>query len=131
MTVNLLLLTLYTFIGALLTFAIIEWFVKPYIRTKDESKVFLSEIRLIVFLSGFLEILLYAGSFVLKKPEFVILWIGVKTALRWDRKRKNEEEISDRHRRGMYHSFLIGTSLNIIFALIAYCLVFGMTDLFK
>jgi|WetSurMetagenome_2_1015567.scaffolds.fasta_scaffold37284_1 hypothetical protein len=131
MICKLLLLTLYSLIGAVLTFSMVELFVKPYIRKKNDSNEFLSEIRLIVFFSGFLEVLLYAGSFALKKPEFIILWIGVKTALRWDRKRKKEEEISDRHRRGMYHSFLIGTSLNIIFGLIAYSLVFGITDLIK
>jgi hypothetical protein len=115
---------------AILTWIVIEFLVKPYLRHESNSilakdKKHLSEVPWIVFFSGFFEILLYGGSFLVGKPEFIILWIGVKTALKWERKPKNEQDLNDVDRRGMYHSFLLGTALNIIFGYSSACLVEG------
>ena len=130
MTSRYLLLLLYSLGGAFITWLIIEYNVKPYIRKESKSDLgkegkHLSEVPWIVFFSGYLEIILYGGSFLVGKPEFVILWIGVKTALKWDRKPKQEQVLNDTDRRGMYHSFLLGTALNIIFGFISACFVTG------
>jgi hypothetical protein len=122
---------LYALIGAILTWAIIEHLVKPYIKkasapgSKKGSKP-LQEVPWIVFFSGMLEIILYGGSFLAGKPEFIVVWIGFKIALKWDRKISNTHDaFSDTERRGFYHSNLLGTALNIVFGYIAACLIKG------
>jgi hypothetical protein len=127
---KILFLFIYSLGGALITTFFIECLVKPYVRRESKSNLgkdnkHLSEVRWLVFFSGFLEVILYGGSFLIGKPEFIILWIGVKTALKWDRKPVRELDINDTDRRGMYHSFLLGTALNIVLGYLAACFVSG------
>ncbi len=116
----------YSLCSAILTFLVIEKGIKWYLRRKlKATEEYLSEIPVVVFISGFVEILLYTGSFLVGKPEFIVLWTGVKTALRWDRKNKKEKKAQIISQRGTYHTFLLGTGLNIIFAYISACLIQG------
>src|SRR5687768_15773146 len=79
-----------------------------------KDKDYLNEFSVLAFFSGLLEIFLYASSFLIGKPEFILLWMGIKTALRWDRKRHKKIPSMDVQIRGLYYSFLIGNGLNIL-----------------
>jgi len=130
MIVKILLLILLSLVGATFTLLIINYMIKPYIKSKVSSaaskeKSYLIELWLLAFFGGFLEVLLYGGSFLIDKPEFILIWLGVKTALRWDRKRNEKEESRDKEYRGLFYSFLIGSALNIIWGYIIFCIVSG------
>lgn len=120
------LLIVFSLFSAFLTWMVINLWAKRYI--KKELKVadnYLNELPWLVFVSGFIEILLYSLSFLIGKPEFIVFWVGVKTALKWDRKGKKEKGLPIEVQRGTYHNFLLGTGLNIIFGYITACLVNG------
>jgi hypothetical protein len=132
MICKILFLIFLSLVGAFLTQVIIDYLVKPYIKSKlppkaPKDKNDLKELPRLAFFGGFLEILLYSGSFLIEKPEFILLWLGVKTALRWDRKRNEKEEYQEEYRkilyRGLYYSFLIGSAINIIFGYIIYRII--------
>lgn len=120
---------IYSSCGAILTWVVVEKGVKAYVRRKARKKEnkkeqSLSELSQLAFISGLVEIFLYCGSMLVGKPEFIVFWIGVKTALRWDRKPENEES-KTAIQRGTYHTFLLGNALNIMFAYVSACLVTG------
>jgi hypothetical protein len=67
--------------------------------------------------------LLYVISISIEKPEFIAIWLTLKTALRWDRDRNKNDAQSTTDRiadditmRGTYLTFLIGNGINIILA---------------
>lgn len=129
-------LILFSIIGASLVWCFIEKLIKPHIKSKlpndpDRPKDHLAELPLLAFLSGFLEILLFSSSFLIDKPEFILLWLGIKTALKWDRKRNEQKEYRDFESRGQYFSFLIGNAVNIILAFTIASIISGQFLYFK
>ncbi|MGE0278514.1 MAG: hypothetical protein AB7R40_24220 [Nitrospiraceae bacterium] len=72
---------------------------------------------------GLIECVMYLGAFLLEKPEFVAVWLGLKTVIRW---RHWESDIpvgnkNDRPEywvfgRDAYNLFLIGNGLVLLFA---------------
>lgn len=128
MLCKILLLLVLSLIGSIIVFAIVRYLIKPYIKNqldllKGDKKRYLDELPFLAFVSGFLEIFLYSWCFILAKPEFVVLWIGVKTALRWDRDRNLDKDTRDIEYRGLYYSFLIGSAINIILAYVVASIV--------
>jgi hypothetical protein len=141
---NLPCITLSSLAGAVLVWVLIDLVVKPYIKKEilnllkkghdDEvingdvykahkdnyDKKYLVEFGLFSFVSGFFEIFMYSISIFILKPEFIILWVGIKTALRWDREKSSGEEnkfiikVINAEKRGVYYCFLIGNALTII-----------------
>ncbi len=67
----------------------------------------LHENKLIAYL-GFLELFAYSISFIISKPEFIAIWLGVKSLNRWKDETKNKE----------INIFLLGNLLNVIFSFI-------------
>ena len=128
MLCKILFLLLLSLIGAVIVWATIKYLVKPYIKSqlaKVEDKNYLDELPYLAFFSGYLEIFLYSSSFMIDKAEFVVLWIGVKTAFYWERNRNKDNDKRDVEYRGLYYSFLIGSALNIILAYAVSSIVSG------
>ena len=57
---------------------------------------------------GFFELLAYSISLIISKPEFIAIWLGVKSLNRWKADKDNEE----------VNIFLFGNLLNIMFSFI-------------
>lgn len=72
---------------------------------KDVEKYFVS----LGIIYGCIEIIMFSSALLIKANMFIMLWIGVKTALKWDR-----TDSDDRNRRCLYLSFLIGSALSVI-----------------
>jgi hypothetical protein len=109
-------------IGSGIIWVIVEVGIWKWIRKKsaDKTHPVLKELTLLAYLYGVIEISMFSFSFIVGAPYFIFLWIGVKTALRWDRRKNEEDKIPDKYvQRGSYFSFLIGSALSIIFS---YCI---------
>ena len=115
--------------------ALIIWGIKEYIKWYKEKKKIgddpeyrFNEFPWLAFFAGSIEVLLYSSSMLDGKPEFIFIWLGVKTALKWDRSVKKKKEVeTDKERielevtqRATYLTYLIGTGLNIILAYVSY-----------
>ncbi|MDD5675203.1 MAG: hypothetical protein PHC61_13625 [Chitinivibrionales bacterium] len=68
-------------------------------------------------ISGIVERLLYLGSLIIGKPEFIGLWLGLKTAGEWGHWHNTSE--NGVGRKG-YLIFLIGTALSLSFSFISW-----------
>jgi hypothetical protein len=67
----------------------------------------------IIMYLGYLELLSYSISFSIRKPEFIAIWLGVKSLNRWREKTNNKE----------INIFLFGNLLNV-FAAFAIAVIF-------
>ena len=67
---------------------------------------------------GIIERLLYTTAIILKFPEWIPVWLGLKVAVSWNRWQNQKE-------RGAYNIFLIGNALSIIFAFAGAWIVLG------
>lgn len=72
---------------------------------------------------GTLEILLYFIALACRRPEFIAFWITTKVAVTWQQFAKSVDRMSS------HHVFLIGNSLNILWAIIGVILTFGLNRL--
>jgi len=63
---------------------------------------------------GFCEAILYPTSFILKKPEFIGIWLAVKVAGNWNLWGKGDEG------RRRFNMFLVGNALSIMIGFITY-----------
>ncbi len=62
---------------------------------------------------GYIERPMYTASYLLGKPEFIGIWLGVKMLARWSLPQTAEDKITDsRHR---YYPVLIGNSLSVAY----------------
>ena len=62
---------------------------------------------------GYVEIPMYTASYLLGKPEFIAVWLGVKILARWSLPRTEEDKITDsRHR---YYPVLVGNLLGVVY----------------
>lgn len=105
-------------LGAAVLTALIVWALKKY------PVAFEDKFPLVAFAAGFIENILYLASILTDKPEFIFVWLGVKTAIVWYRKVKRERDYNDTQRRA-YHTYLFGTGLNLILAYASACLIKG------
>jgi hypothetical protein len=119
-------LIFYSFIASIITWGIIEWIIKWYIKREVKNYTInsLREVTCLAWFAGFLEIFLYTVSIIIKKPEFIAVWIGLKTAIKWNRS-QNRKSLSETELRGNYLTQLIGNSLNIIFAIVMVYIIKG------
>ena len=112
----------FSFFGSGIIWLLIEGLVwwRISVKSTGRKRFRFKEMTALALFYGGIEISMFSFAFMRDAPEFIFLWIGVKTALRWDRKRKEKEDIPDKHeQRGTYYSFLIGSALSII---ISYCI---------
>jgi len=62
--------------------------------------------NLLISYLGFFELFTYSFSLVISRPEFIAVWLGVKSLNRWKVETKNDE----------VNIFLFGSLLNVIFS---------------
>jgi hypothetical protein len=104
-----------SFIGSGFIWLIIEVLIWRWINLKSNDKLCLKEMTLLAYFNGVIEISMFSFSLIIGAPQLIFLWIGVKTALRWDRKKKTNN-FDNYMQRGSYFSFLIGSALSIVFS---------------
>lgn len=104
--------------GLVANLFILDWWLWPYYEKKyseDKGKLNFRTDRLIVRILGFFERALYTISIIMCLPQWIAVWLTLKTAVAWVGWQ------NDTHRK--YNLFLIGNAVSILFGIIgAYCI---------
>lgn len=72
-------------------------------------------------LVGFCESILYPTSFLVGKPEFIAIWLALKTAGQWKLWQEGHKDLYEGRR--YFQMFLIGNALSVAFGLLAFGLI--------
>lgn len=98
-------------VGAFVTNMLVEWAWKNVKDPVDRPE---RHHRPITFMLGLVEIFLYLVALLVRVPEFVVVWLLVKTAGRW------QGVATQPSGRTVWNIFLIGSGLTLIFALLGW-----------
>lgn len=112
----------------------VSWIVSKILNKIENAKGF-KDLKVYELVNGMIEVFMYTSSILLHAPEFIILWIGVKTALRWfnkitinrpiswDTDQRSTDKAQNFDNKKTYLKFLIGNSLNVICSYFVACLI--------
>ncbi len=62
---------------------------------------------------GYVERTLYTLSWHVGAPQFIVVWLGLKTAVQWHRWQQAGGQLPGRH---VYNVFLVGSALSLLYA---------------
>ena len=96
--------------GLAFNIIILDWWLWPCHESKHPEEEHKRTDRIVVRVLGILERILYTFSILMGFPQWIAVWLTLKTASRWPGWKE------DKHRK--YNIFLIGNAVSILFAVI-------------
>lgn len=106
------------FLGALITWIIIDKLAWPYI--KRHHKIDFVKSHSLTIWIGILERFLFTTAVLMGSSAFIPVWIAIKVAPQWDRWKGSE--------RVTYNVFLLGNMISIIFSLSGAWIAWGLPN---